>query len=138
MAHPVATAADVEALRAAYDALNRGDVEGTLAPLAEDAEWHESAELPDSDTYRGRDTIRDFLSGFLESWDRFSQQIEEVVVTDERVCLLIHLEARGRESGAGVDARYAHVWTLRDGLGVRVDAYYDRDAALRALAGPSG
>jgi ketosteroid isomerase-like protein len=25
------------------------------------------------------------------------------------------------------------VWTFRDGLGVRVDAYYDRDAALRAI-----
>ena len=32
-----------------------------------------------------------------------------------------------------MDARYAHVWTMRDGLGARVDAYYERDRALAAI-----
>ena len=130
---PVATSADVEALRAAYDALNRGQLDAALAPLAEDAEWQESPELPGSDRYRGRETIRSFLTGFLESWEEFRQEIEDVVVAGERVCLMIHLVARGRGSGAQVDARYAHVWTLRDGVGVRVEAYYEREAALSSL-----
>ncbi len=43
----------------------------------------------------------------------------------------LHRDAVGRESGAEVSARYAHVWTLRDGLGARVEAYYDSEAALR-------
>ncbi|HSJ18605.1 MAG TPA: nuclear transport factor 2 family protein, partial [Solirubrobacterales bacterium] len=88
---------------------------------------------PDADVYRGRDALRAFLEEFLESWDRFHQEVEEVVVVGDRAALMIHLTARGRGSGAEVNARYAHVWTLRDGLGVRVDAYYDRDAALRAI-----
>ena len=29
-----------------------------------------------------------------------------------------------------MDARYAHLWTLREGLGVSVDAYYDPERAL--------
>jgi uncharacterized protein len=124
---------DVEAVRASYAALNSGDIEATLAVLAPDAEWHESSALPDAGTFRGRDAVREFLEEFLLSWESFHQKVEEVVVEGDRAALMIHLTARGRGSGAEVDARYAHVWTLRDGLGVRVDAYYDRDAALRAI-----
>jgi ketosteroid isomerase-like protein len=124
---------DVQAVRGSYEALNEGDIEATLAVLAPDAEWHESSALPDTGTFRGRDAVRAFLDDFLQSWERFHQQVEEVVAEGDRVALMIHLTARGRGSGAEVDARYAHVWTIRDGLGVRVDAYYDRDAALRAI-----
>jgi hypothetical protein len=124
---------DMQVLRASYEALNTGDIEATLAVLAPDAEWHESSALPDAGTFRGRDAVREFLEEFLQSWESFHQDVEEVVVEGDRAALMIHLTARGRGSGAQVDARYAHVWTFRDGLGVRVDAYYDRDAALRAI-----
>jgi hypothetical protein len=46
---------------------------------------------------------------------------------------MIHLEATGRGSTADVDARYAHLWTISGGVGVRVNAFYDRDEALAAL-----
>ena len=124
---------DVRALRGSYEALNRGDIPGTVEFLAADAEWHESEALPDAGVYRGRDAVRQFLEDFLESWERFHQEVEEVVVEGDRAALMILLTASGRGSGATVDARYAHVWTVRDGKGVRVDAYYDRDAALRAI-----
>jgi uncharacterized protein len=130
---PAVAAADVETVTASYEALNRGDVDGALAALAEDAEWHESEALPETGVYRGRETIRRFLTDFLASWERFHQEIEETHLSDDRVAVLIHLRARGRESAAEVDARYAHVWQLRDGRGVRVDAYYDRDEALAAI-----
>ena len=43
--------------------------------------------------------------------------------------------AGGRDgaSAAGVDARYAHVWTISAGAGVRVDAYYDPEEARATL-----
>ena len=122
-----------ERVRASYDALNRGDVQHALEALAPDAEWHESEALPDTGAYHGREAIGEFLDGFLESWERFHQEVEEVVEEGDRVAVMIHLRARGKGSGADVDARYAHVWTLRDELGVRVDAYYDRDEAIAGL-----
>ena len=126
---------DVERLRAAYGALNEDDAGAATAALAPDAEWCESAGLPDASIFRGRDTIAAFLADFLESWQEFRQEIEEVIVTGDRVALLIHLRATGRASGADVDARYAHVWTMRDGVGVRVEAFRDRDSALTAIGG---
>jgi ketosteroid isomerase-like protein len=46
---------------------------------------------------------------------------------------VIRARTVGRGSGAEVETSYAHVWTVRDGLGVRVDAYRDVDEALEAV-----
>lgn len=124
---------DLQAVLASYEALNRGDIDATVAALARDVEWHESPALPDAGVFRGRDAVRAFLERFLESWQDLQQEIEDVVVEGDRAALMIHLRARGRGSGAWVGARYAHVWTVRGGAGVRVDAYDDREAALRAI-----
>jgi ketosteroid isomerase-like protein len=119
---------------ASYEALNQGDVDSAMDALAEDAEWHESEVLPDTGVYRGREAIRAFLTDFLASWERFHQTVEEVSREDDRVLVMIHLEATGRGSAADVDAQYAHLWTLSGGRGIRVDAYYDRDEARAALS----
>ena len=124
---------DAEIVRGAYDALNRGDVAGALAALDADAEWYESPALPETGSYHGRSAIQSFLQQFLQSWERFHQEPEEVVSAGDKLGVFIHLTATGKGSGAPVDARYAHVWTMRDGVGVRVDAFYDREAALAAI-----
>jgi ketosteroid isomerase-like protein len=124
---------EVARLKAAYAALGEGDQSAALAMLAPDCEWRESAELPGVETVRGREAIGDFLADFLDPWERFHQVIEDVVVRGDRVGLTIHMTAVGRASGVELDTRYAHVWTMRDGLGARVDAYRDPEAARSAL-----
>lgn len=123
----------LDQLRDSYAALNRRDIEGTVAVLDEDASWVEHSDLPEAGSYRGRETIRAFLEHFLESWDNFEQQIEDVREQDGCVLLFIRLTARGRGSGIAVESRYAHLWVMREGRGVRVDAYYERESALAAL-----
>lgn len=117
----------------AYDALNRGDVDGALALLAEDAEWEEHSELPEAGTYHGIGEIRTLLESFLESWNDLHQEAEEVRTRRNRVLVFLRLRARGRGSGVAVESRYAHLWTLRQGRAVRVDAYYDPGVAEREL-----
>ena len=128
---------DVERLKQAYTALGEGDQSAAIAMLAPDCEWFESAELPGVDAVRGRAAIAHFLADFLDPWERFHQVIEDVVVRGDRVGQMIHMTAVGRASGVELDTRYAHVWTMRDGLGVRVDAYREPAAARSALADES-
>jgi uncharacterized protein len=124
---------DVEILREAYEALNRGDIPGTVEVLDDDAEWHEHSELPEADAYRGRATIKSFLESFLESWDEFRQDVEDIIAEDGKVLILLHMVGQGEGSGIRVETRYAHLWTMRDGRGERVDTYTNRDEALAAL-----
>lgn len=124
---------DAALLRDAYEALNDGDVAGAMQVVDEQAEWHEHSDLPEAGSYVGRDTIRGFLEDFLESWQEFHQETEELIPANSRVLICLRLVARGKGSGIPVETRYAHLWTMRDGRGVRIDAYYDRDEALEAL-----
>jgi uncharacterized protein len=129
---------DVETLRGAYGALNEGDIERALAVLDEDAEWCEHSDLPEAGLYQGKDAIRDFLHDFLESWQEFQQETEELIQGDGRVLIMLRSKVRGKGSGVAVEGEYAHLWTMENGRGVRVDAYFDRKEALRALrAGPA-
>ena len=124
---------DVDTLRRSYEALNEGDVDAALEALAPDAVWRESPELPGGDEFRGREALRGFLGDFLAEWREFHQEIENVVPAGDRIAVLIHLIAVGRGSGIEADTRYAHVWTMRDGTGIRVEGHRDQEAALRSL-----
>jgi ketosteroid isomerase-like protein len=128
-----ASSADVQRVESSYEALNRGDIDGTVAVLHDDAKWVEHSDLPEAGTYQGVATIRSFLEHYLESWEEFHQEIEEKIVRGPCALLFIHLWARGKGSGIEVDSRYAHLWHLSESRGSRVDAYYDRDRALAAL-----
>ena len=123
-----------DAIVASYEALNEHDIAAAMEALADEAEWHESEVLPDTGVYRGKEAIRSFLTQFLDSWERFHQTVEKAQQEGDRVLVMIHLEATGRGSAADVDARYAHLWTVSGGRGVRVDAFYDRDAATAAFS----
>ena len=124
---------DVEILRTAYQSLNDGDIAGALEVLDEHAEWCEHSDLPEAGLYRGRDSIHAFLESFLESWQDFHQETEELIPGESCVLIMLRSRQRGAGSGIAVEARYAHLWTMEGGRGVRVDAYFDRNEALRAL-----
>ncbi len=126
-------ASDEQVVRASYEAVNRGDVDAAMEALAEDAEWYESGALPEPDVHRGREAIAAFLSDFLAQWERFNQEIVQTREAGDKVAVVIHTTATGRLSNLELDARYAHVWTMRDGKGVRVDAFYEPDEALAAI-----
>jgi ketosteroid isomerase-like protein len=124
---------DVKILRGAYEALNQGDIERALGVLDEHAEWCEHSDLPEAGLYQGKGAIRRFLESFLESWEDFVQETDDVIAGDGCVLILLRSRSRGKGSGISVEGQYAHLWTMKDGLGTRVDAYLDRDAALRAM-----
>jgi ketosteroid isomerase-like protein len=55
-------------------------------------------------------------------------------VDDERVLVFARVSATGHESGAQVEIRAAHEFTIRDGRVVRFKVYGDREEALDAAA----
>ena len=58
---------------------------------------------------------------------------EEFVDRGDRVVVTVRLQGRGRGSGVEVDARFYDVYTLRDGLIVRMDQFTERTQALEAV-----
>jgi uncharacterized protein len=121
----------VDQLRRGYEALNRGDVSVVLELLDPDIEWHEPSPSPDAGSHRGREGFERFIRGWIESFDGFRIEPEQVVERGDRLIAVVRQSGRGRASGVEVEARLAHVWTVEDGRAIRWEAIPDADQALR-------
>jgi ketosteroid isomerase-like protein len=130
---------NVEAVRRAWEAFDRGDLETFFADVAADVEFEEDPAFPEAAVFRGREEILEYLAGFQAAMADHRFEVEELRDLGDRVLALLHETARGRSSGVDVDQRPAFLHEFRDGLIVRVRAYLDRAEALAAVgAGMDG
>jgi uncharacterized protein len=123
----------VEALRAGYEALNVRDLDKVLELMDPELEWSEAELSPEAGTHRGRDGFERFLRSWLESFDDFRVEPEEIVEHGDRLIAVIRQTGRGAASGIAVDVRVVHVWTIRDGTAVQWQSFPDREAAMSEL-----
>jgi ketosteroid isomerase-like protein len=122
--------ANVDTLRRGYAALNRGDLSVVLDLLDPEIEWHEPATSLEGGAHRGRDSFERFLRGWLESFDGFRVEPEEVVERGDQLVVVVHQTGVGRSSELPVETRLAHVWTVADGRAVRWEAVQDHEEVL--------
>jgi ketosteroid isomerase-like protein len=90
--------------------------------------------------YRGARGLAEGIADVDAMWQEWRQEVEDILdAGGGRVLVLLRLTARGRESGAPVDWRWAMLITLRDGKAIASRTYVDRARALEAagLAQPS-
>jgi ketosteroid isomerase-like protein len=128
--------ANVEVIRAAVDALNRGDPDAFTALLRPDVEWKEPIDpFPGlRPIYHGRAGVLEwFDEAFLEVWESFHAEIEEITaVGDDRVLFGVKLTARGIGSGVATEI---HTWSVTwhiDSKVARRQLFWTRDEALEA------
>ena len=119
-------------LRKAYDAFNRGDFDAAVESVHPEIEWERVAEVEGK--VHGREAVRQFMQP-----DVFASQKAEIVeiTSHEGDKLLVHARFKGSFSGSGIELEQAgwQLWTIRDGLGGKLEVFLDRDQALEA-AGP--
>jgi ketosteroid isomerase-like protein len=125
---------NVEAMREMYEAFNRGDFERATALLHPEAELHQIAEMPDPDSYYGREGFQKGLTAFTQEWDRIRFEPKSIrELSDGRVLMEISLEARGKRSGAETQwDDLFHLWTVEEGMPRRCEVYLGLEKALEA------
>jgi ketosteroid isomerase-like protein len=121
---------NVELVRQAY--ARGGELIGT-EHLAADAEFDFRALYPDQPVLRGVEAMRAFRD--TGPWgESISFEPERFLAAGEdTVLVLVHGTATGQASGASVERRFAHEFTLSDGLIVRVKVHADQGEAMRVL-----
>ena len=84
--------------------------------------------------YRGTDGFMQFFGEWIAAYDEWAQEVEEIVdVGGGRVVGITRQRGRLRNSGAWVDLQAGFVYTIENGLLVRVDVYGSRAEALKAV-----
>lgn len=121
---------DVELVRSVYARWARG--EWAADALDPDIEW--SMPHPGGQV-RGRQAALAFLRMFMGSWAEYELRVDEVrSLGPGRVLVLFTERGVGRGSGVPAEGHRAALWTIRDGLVTRFEAFGDRADGLR-LAG---
>jgi ketosteroid isomerase-like protein len=124
---------NVEIVRAALDAFNKGDVEGSVANLAPEFEYVPTGSIPGSEeTYRGSEGWKQYLGLFWGEFDGVRIDIHDVIAAGDQVVVSHTIRGRGKQSGIEAAWPIWQVWTLRDGKGIRGQGFTTESEALEA------
>ena len=127
----------MDLVRRAYGAYSRGDVDGAVAVFAKDAEYVPSGALPgDREVRHGPEGYKQFIGWLQSEFDDARLDVNDVIDAGDRVLASVTLRGRGKQSGAAVSWDIWQVWTMRDGVVVRGQAFSDKAEALAAAGLP--
>jgi uncharacterized protein len=121
----------ITALRGAYAAFNRGDIDAAVVPLDEHIEWSEPTEFPGGGTYHGREGARRYLSQSRASLAEGTSTPVQFISAGNRIVVFVHAHVRPHGSPDWHDIDLADVYTIRDGRIVQMRAFTNRQDALR-------
>jgi ketosteroid isomerase-like protein len=88
---------------------------------------------PDAAEYHGIGELTTAWRDFLSAWDDFRIEPGRIVPGEEGVYVVLQrLEGRGKGSGLDIDAEVAGLVHMQDGRIVRLEMFWDPEAALVA------
>jgi len=125
---------NADVVRAAYEAVNIGDLDGAIVDIAPDCEYVASGAVPGAGgLFLGPEGVKRFVSWLWEEFDRPHAEIQELIEDGDHVVVSAVIRARGKQSGVETRWDTWQLWTLRDGKFVRGQGFTSREGALEAV-----
>jgi ketosteroid isomerase-like protein len=125
----------VEVVQRAFEAWNRGDIDGFLAHLRLDVEAVPFGAALEGKVCRGHDEVRAWWLAHSEVWETFLLCAEEFMPVGTEFVMSGRWEAVGR-SGVELSTPATWVFGFRDGKIAHWQAYTSRAGALEAVGLP--
>lgn len=122
---------NIAIVRRLYEA--RGNPEVIRQVLAPDVCWEVVAGFPHSDVYHGLSGVVDFFTRLFGDFEEWRTEPSEFFEIGDRVIAIGSYSARAKTTGKTFKAQFAHVWTLRDGVIVRLQQCADTAQLAKAL-----
>jgi ketosteroid isomerase-like protein len=125
----------VDLVRRSYDAFARGDLDGVLADMHPEIEWHQAQGLPHGGRYSGVAEVRRNIFDPLDEewWDEFSAAPEEFLDAGDEVVVIGRYRGVAKGTGKELDVPFVHVWTVREEKAVRFRQFLDTAGWVTAL-----
>ena|SRR5437764_11776221 len=124
-------------IRKIYDAFATGDVQTILDSVADNAEWidHGPATIPYAGSHTGKGQILEFFQAIGDSIPGGKVMPETFVADGDTVVVTGRHTATVRNTGADIDTRIAHVYTVRNGKVVKWEGFSDSAQVADAHTG---
>jgi ketosteroid isomerase-like protein len=124
---------NMEIVREIYSRWAEGDLRAGRELLDPEITTVWAQDFPTAGVYHGPEAHAAAMREWLSAWTDLELEAERFVDAQDSVVVPFVLRARGGESGAATERRWAHVWTLRDGRVVRFEVHLDVAEALKAV-----
>ena len=119
-----------------YRAIVEGDIATRKSLVTDDFVLHffGTEKIPWAGEWHGKDGLGEFLQRIADTLDFEEFATDEFLLDGDNVVVLGHERCRARATGRAAQVKWAHIWTLRDGLVCRHHEYTDTAAWEAALA----
>jgi ketosteroid isomerase-like protein len=122
---------NIAVVRRLYEAHGNPDVIRRV--LASDVRWEVVPGFPHSDVYHGLNGVFDFFTRLFGDFEDWHTEPLELFETGDHVFAIGTYSARAKATGKSFKARFAHVWTMRNGVIARLQQCADTVQIARAL-----
>jgi ketosteroid isomerase-like protein len=124
---------NVEIVKRAFEAFNRGDLDAAVADVAADCRYIASGAVPGfADAYRGPEGYKRFMGWLVDQFDEARVELAEVIEAGDQVVARVTSKGRGWQSGVETSMDVWQVWTIRDAKAVHGVGFRSREEALAA------
>ncbi|HEX2127986.1 MAG TPA: nuclear transport factor 2 family protein [Solirubrobacterales bacterium] len=129
---------NVETVRAATAAFNRGDLDVWLEYFADEIDYRAIEGAPDDrGPMHGKEAIRAYAQDWLGTFDKFrSEPVELIKAGEDTVVAVTRISGHAKLSGVETNLTYAALYTVRNGKIVRGREYWTPAEALEAAGLP--
>lgn len=122
--------AETNALKAAYAAFNRNDIQAFAQILDPQIEWIEFAESPEGRAYRGLDAVLAHLTQARQAWAEGSCQPQRILIAGDRIVQFVHVRVRLKHETDWREGQVVEVYTFRAGKVIQLRLFTDAQQAL--------
>ncbi len=117
------------------EAYHAGDRDAYIDHFAEDVEvCPDLSRFPEAKQFRGREEFRRFIAEIDQGWEggASTSEIRELFPAGDRVVVRADWGGRGQASGIDLRSSLTSISTVRDGLIIKVEFFFDHAQALEA------
>ena len=124
--------ADIESLRARYEAVSRGDRAAVYRDVQPGFTLKTPDRVPNAGTYLGAEEATRFMEDFWEPFEEVIIEPQEFLERGDQIVALLLVRNRYKGSSAFLEIRVAALWTMRDGKPTRCEMFPQPEQALEA------
>jgi ketosteroid isomerase-like protein len=81
---------------------------------------------------RGPEAFVEGWGDWLEPWDSYEVEVEELLDAGEEVVALVRVQAKTTRDAVAIESESAALWSVRNGRISRIRFFLERDTALEA------
>jgi uncharacterized protein len=130
MSQQTPLAAETQALKEAFAALNRNDIPAMIQIFDPQIERIEPADFPMAGTYHGLAAVQEHLLKARATWAEGTCEPERFIVAGDKVIVFVYVHVRLKQETEWREGCLADVFTFRNGKAVHWRTFGERQQAL--------